>query len=71
GNIMEGLKQGIFAKWEAIKQGVLDLGSNIPTGLRTSSVFIHRRGCSPKWAAIPWTGWRSGLRATRKRRWPA
>ena len=29
GNIMEGLKQGIFAKWEAIKQGVLDLGSNI------------------------------------------
>lgn len=29
GNIMEGLKQGIFAQWEAIKQGVLDLGSSI------------------------------------------
>ncbi|ELY9432799.1 phage tail tape measure protein [Salmonella enterica] len=29
GNIMEGLKQGIFAKWEAIRQGVLDLGSSI------------------------------------------
>lgn len=29
GNIMQGLKQGIVAKWESIKQGVLDLGSNI------------------------------------------
>ncbi|ELV7529078.1 phage tail tape measure protein, partial [Edwardsiella ictaluri] len=29
GNIMEGLKQGIFAKWESVKQGVLDLGSSI------------------------------------------